>query len=166
MPTSSDEMDLLKYEIDHIFSNVKVKITSMDVVKAVKSLKLGKSDGDNGIVSDHIICGSNRLYIILSILLKCMFVHSHTPQNMLSSVIIPIPKNLRGNLTCSDNYRGISLCSSLCKLIDIIIIDICSDNLVTSDLQFAYKKYHSTSMCTSVMKEVVSHYITRGSNVY
>ena len=103
MPTSSDEMDLLKYEIDHIFSNVKVKITSMDVVKTVKSLKLGKSDGDNGIVSDHIICGSNRLYIILSILLKCMFVHSHTPQNMLSSVIIPIPKNLRGNLTCSDN---------------------------------------------------------------
>ena len=35
-----------------------------------------------------------------------MLVHGYFPEEMKTSVIIPIPKNPRGNLISSDNYRG------------------------------------------------------------
>ena len=38
--------------------------------------------------------------------------------------------------------------------------------LLTSNAQFAFKKCHSTSMCTALVKEVVSYYNGRNTNVY
>ena len=58
------------------------------------------------------------------------------------------------------------MCSSLCKIIDLVIIDKYCDKLMTSDLQFAFKKDHSTSMCTSVLKEVCSYYLAKDTDVY
>ena len=37
---------------------------------------------------------------------------------------------------------------------------------MTLNAQFAFKKCHSTSMCTAVVKEVVSYYNGRNTNVY
>ena len=73
---------------------------------------------------------------------------------------------MKGNLCVDDNYRGIALCSALCKVIDLIIIDKYSDKLLTSELQFAFKSDHSTSMCTSIFKDVCSYYQSRNSDVY
>ena len=39
-------------------------------------------------------------------------------------------------------------------------------NPLTSDLQFAYKQNHSTSMCTLTLKEVVKYYTSRQGQVY
>ena len=83
-------------------------------------------------------------------------------QEMMLSVIVSIPKDVRGDLTSSENYRGISLCSCLCKILDIIIINLSGDSPLSSDLQYAFKKDHSTIMCTSVVKETVSQYINEG----
>ena len=41
-----------------------------------------------------------------------------------------------------------------------------SDKLLTSDLQFGFKAKRSTSMCTMVLKEVISYYVKNGSSVY
>ena len=101
----------------------------------------------------------------LSISIDAMFSHVFTPNLLLSSVITSIPKDTRGNICTSDNYGGISLCSALCKLIDVIIIDKYGDKLFTSELQFAFKKGHSTNMCTSVVKEVASHYNSQKTDV-
>ena len=57
---------------------------------------------------------------------------------MLTSVITSIPKDIRGNLAVSENYRGIALCVALNKLVDLVILDKHHDTLTTSDYQFAY----------------------------
>ena len=36
----------------------------------------------------------------------------------------------------------------------------------SSDLQYAFKQGHSTNMCTLIIKEIIAHYIARGSEVY
>lgn len=110
--------------------------------------------------------GSHRLFTLLSLLFECMLVHGFTPEDLLESVIVSIPKDTKGKLSISDNYRGISLCSCFCKVFDLIVIDLCGSQLQTSDLQFAYKKGHSTVMCTSVLKDIVANYMSHGSNVY
>ena len=99
-------------------------------------------------------------------MLNSMVVHGHSPNELLNAVLISIPKDLRGNLQSSDNYRGIALCSAITKITDYIFLDKHSDILKTSNLQFAFKEEHSTTMCTSVIKEVISYYNSRDSNVY
>ena len=43
---------------------------------------------------------------------------------------------LKPSLSSSDNYRGISLFNSICKVFDYTILDLCNDYLMTSDMQF------------------------------
>ena len=58
------------------------------------------------------------------------------------------------------------MCSALSKVFDYVILEKYSDDLQSSNIQFAYKKAHSTIMCTAVLKEFVSHYNSNGSNVF
>ena len=88
------------------------------------------------------------------------------PDDILHSVIVPIPKNTKGNMSCSDNYRGIALCSPLSKLFECIILNQFSSCLNSSENQFAFKHEHSTVICATVFKETVQYYRNRNSNVY
>ena len=74
----------------------------------------------------------------------------YMPKNTYQSVVI---RYFLNNISLPINYRGISLCNALCKLIDLIIIEKCDGYLYTSELQFAYKRDHSTMLCTAVCKE-------------
>ncbi len=40
-----------------------------DIVKAINHLKYGKSDGEKGLWSDHLIHGTCNLYVMLTLLL-------------------------------------------------------------------------------------------------
>ena len=52
-----------------------------------------------------------------------MVVHGYTPDTMLLSVVIPIPKDNKSSRQDSSNYRNIYLMASLCKLFDHIILN-------------------------------------------
>ena len=99
-------------------------------------------------------------------LINVMLMHGYMPDDMLASVLVSIPKDPRGSLTNSANYRAIALYSSMGKIVDMLISDRYSNQLTTSNAQFAFKKCHSTSMCTALVKEVVSYYNGRNTNVY
>ena len=135
-----------------------------DVLDAVKHLKRGKHDGNIGYFSDHIINGSPRLYVQLSLLFSSMLSHGYVPKDFLLSTLIPIPKNRRKSLNNSDNYRAIALGSILGKLLDIILLRKCSNVFQTSDLQYGFKKKHSTNQCTFVVNEVLQYYANNNSN--
>ena len=122
-------------------------ITVPDFIKCLARLKDEKSDGLRGTTSDHYIHCSHQFKVYIAILVNAMFVHGYTPSGLIESVVTSIPKDIRGDLCNSDNYRGIALCSALCKLIDIIIIDKYGHLLSTSELQFAFKPEHSTNVC-------------------
>ena len=137
-----------------------------DVTDAVKSLSSGKSDGNLGIFSDHIINGTGLLFHYLRLLFNSMFIHGYTPESMCVGTIIPIIKNKRMNNTDSDNFRGICLQSSLCKLIDIIILRKEETKLSTSDLQFGFKRNLSSNIAASIVKETVDYYLSKKGTVY
>ena len=84
----------------------------------------------------------------------------------MTGPLVPIPKDPSGSLTTSDNYRPIALFSAIGKLIDMLIMNRYSEALMTSNLQFAFKKGHSTGMGTTVVKEVIPYYKSRNTNVY
>ena len=133
----------------------------MDVCKSLSTLKHEKSDGLRGTDSDHFIYNSQLFKIYITLTVNSMFTHGYTPSSLLELVINSIPKDLYdmiwGDMCSKDNYRGIALCSALCKLVNILIIEKHGDVLFTSELQFAFKPRHSTNMCTAVLKEVCSY---------
>ncbi len=62
-----------------------------DVVKAVQHLKLGKSGGEEGIYSDHLINAPHRLLVIFCHIFNAMIIHEICPNSMLIGTMIPIP---------------------------------------------------------------------------
>ena len=169
VPTNVDEINQLKSEMDQdlseaVYENVHISVD--DVANSISNLNSRKRDGTLGTYSDHFIHCSHRMKVVLSLLINCMIMHGFSPNDLLEAVIVSIPKDIKGDLCSDSNYRGIALCSAMCKIIDIIIMDKYLDRLITSELQFAFKKEHSTNMCTAILKEVCNYYRAKGSEVF
>ena len=93
-----------------------------------------------------------------------MVSHGHWPPELLNYTVVSIPKDSRGSLSNSENYRGIALSNCICKIIDTVLLK--KYFLATSSLQFAFKKHHSTVLCTAVLLETVGYFKERNCNVY
>ena len=78
----------------------------------------------------------------------------------------PIIKNTRESISNSENFRGICLQSSLCKIMDLVILKKEQASLQTSELQFGFKKGLSANVAASIVKETVDYYLNRGGRVY
>ena len=80
--------------------------------------------------------------------------------------MIPLIKNSRESKQNSDNYRALTIGTSLSKLLDIVILNRQADVLETSELQFGFKEKSSTTMCTFMVLETIAYYKSRGSKVH
>ena len=140
VPTSVDELSSLRDVMNRTI-NVFVKgtLTSEIVKMYIGKLNSGKDDDDIGFKSDHIINGTHRLNVLLSLLFNSMISHGYTPTVLLKSTIVSIPKDNKASLSNSDNYRGISLFNSIYKLFDHVILYLYKDQFQSSDMQFGYK---------------------------
>ena len=82
-------------------------ISVTDICYSIKQLKHGKSDGNTGRDSSHIINGPRKLFVYLCLLFNLIMKFNYIPGDMPLSTIIPIPKNNQC-LSSSDNYRDSS----------------------------------------------------------
>ena len=138
VPTLGNDMAHITDEISNriSYTDCNVNVT-LDVINdCIAKLKLGKNDGNIGFNCNHLAHGGRRIRVLLSLLFNAMIVHGHYPSELLKSTIISIPKDKTASLSNSDNYRGISMYNSIHKLFDYVIIDIFSDSLSTSDMQY------------------------------
>ncbi len=97
-------------------------MTVEDIRTAIKNIKQGKSDGVYEFMSDNFVNGTEALFFHLSKLLSLCISHGYVPSCLLLSTIIPIPKDRLGDLTSSNNYRGIALCVLCLKIFDYVIL--------------------------------------------
>ena len=169
VPSDNDLMSSVSQETRRRLANCsleEMQITDTDIKIVLRNIKSNKSDDEGFLFSNHLLLASGKLHDHIAYLFNGMFVHGYTPECLLNSTIVSIPKDSRGNLSADDNYRGIALCSSLFKLFEGILIKKQDSKLTTSDMQYAYKRNHSTTMCTMVLKDVVNQYLLKNSSVY
>ena len=133
---------------------------------AVKKLKSSKNDLIYLISSDCLKNAPEVLFIHLSKIIRCFIYHAHVSKFLLISSLIPLVKDKFGDITVSRNYRTIAISSLICKLIDIIIIDLYGDVFRTNELQFRLQSESSTSMCTWLAIETIGYYNQNETNVY
>ena len=99
-------------------------------------------------------------------MLSSLVVHGYVTDDLSFSTVLLIPKSKHLNYSDSTNYRGIALSSILGKLFDLYVLNRYESFLATSNLQFGFKRGHSTSMCTMILKEAIDYYRTNGNDVY
>ena len=140
---------------------------SLDEIKeSVRQLKRGKSCGPDGIAGEHLIHSDNKLYCLLAMLFNSMLIHSFLPEDFMTTLIVPIIKDKKGDVTSRDNYRPIALTGMFSKVFEIIILTRYEDYLDTAPNQFGYKFGLSTESCLFSFKETVNYYRSLSSNVY
>ena len=146
-------------------SNPRQSISVKELKDAMLMLKLGKKE-ENGLYSNHFKYGSERLFILITLLFNSMLSHGIAPDELLLGTMIPLIKGGRLSKQCSDNYRALTIGTGLSKLLETVIMNKQTDALKTSDLQFGFKAKSSTTMCTFMVLETIEYYKSKGSNVH
>ena len=105
VPTTESELYKINNTIKNHITNVDVDDAIMPYIieTCTNKLKRGKDDGNHGFKSDHIINGSKKLFLYLSLLFRTMLVRGYNLSDLLLSTIISIPKGLKGSLSKSDS---------------------------------------------------------------
>lgn len=75
-------------------------------------IKSGKKDCYLNMFTDHLLHGSNKLYVYIALLFSAMLKHGYSPTEMLGGTMIPLPK-VKGTNN-SEKFRAITLCSTMC----------------------------------------------------
>ena len=136
----------------------------MRCVKLSLLLRTKKTDS-LGLFSQHLKFACPVIAHDMSELLTACLRHSYLPKTIRDCVIVPVPKSGK-DPTCSQNYRPITLASTLSKVIEHVILQKYRNLLSSNQLQFGFKPGSSTTQCTALMKMVVSRYINNGSKVF
>ena len=107
------------------------------------------------------------MFQYIACLFTTMLCYGIAPTGFLLSKLVPIPKNKRVHKCDSNNSRQIAICSLLCKVFDIIILDSQSKMLGTDVLQFGFKKNSAAVMCTPLMLEtIIDYYVENNTDCY
>ena len=134
------------------------------MVMVIKRLKNGKCDG-LGLFFEHLKHACPAIVNDLLLFLTLCFRHGYLPKCIRDCVIVSVPKPGK-DASCSQNYRPITLASTLSKVLEHIILLQHQHIFQSNHLRFGFKAKSSTTLCTALMKMVISRYINSGSNVF
>ena len=95
-----------------------------------------------------------------------MISHGYLPDDFMKTIIIPLIKNKSGDTSNVNNYRPIALVTVASKIFEIILLEMLTPYLNTTDNQFGFKKGHSTDHCIFALKNVIQYYKSNNSPVF
>jgi hypothetical protein len=127
---------------------------------------INTSIGFDNIHSNHLKFAPIIFYKTLAKFYTACFVHSYIPPKMLYGNIKPLIKDKLGNKGSSDNFRPIMNSSVLFKVFEWVIKQKIEKLVPLSDHQHGFRKNYSTITACLTLKETISYYIKKNSNVY
>jgi len=142
------------------------RFTPADISEVIKLLKLGKASGLDLLASEHFKYCHEKIYVLLCLLFNSMLIHGYLPCKLMDTIISPVIKDKKGNITDKENYRPIAITCVSSKILELLILKRCEEFLSTTDNQFGFKKEHSTDMCVFVLKQILEYYSHFSSPVY
>ena len=129
-------------------------------------MKTNKSSDEAGISAEHLHFAPLNFLVRVTDLFNRMLRHAFVPKEFRSGFIIPLVKDIHGNLADSGNYRGITISPILSKLFEHVLKAVFCESLSTSPYQFGFKKRSSTVHALHCLKETVNYYVDHGSRVF
>ena len=153
-----------KKYVSNKFGNDKVEdfiISPLDIKESVK----GKSACLDHVASEHYKYASDNLYVLLSLVFNCMIAYGYLPSKFMHTLIIPIVKDQKGDITNGDNYWPIDITSVTSKIVEFIILDKFLEKLGNTCNQFGFKKGLSCDLYIFSLKQTIDYYKTQANPV-
>ena len=88
------------------------------------------------------------------------------PDEFGKGLCVPIVKDKHSDLSAVDNYRAITLCPVLSKVLEYCLLHKFVSYFKSSELQFGFKKGLGCSDAMFVLNQTVDYFVSRGSTVY
>ena len=153
------------FESEHREDSIDTYLFSWsDMIDAVFSLKVGKATC-TPMKAEHIFLGCPELTCYFHLLFNGLLTHSYLPYEFLCGTISPVLKDPNGDTTLSSNYRPVTLGPIISQLFEYALYNKFKKYLLSDDLQFGFKKSHSSAHAIFVLKSCIDYYTSHGSKV-
>ena len=144
-------------------NDVNDDITIKEIELIIDSLKSGKSEGNDGIGNEMLKKSKLVLVPLLEKLFNKLLETGIFPNEWCRAIIVPVHK--KGNRENPNNYRGISLLSSISKVFTKILnnrlVKWANHNGKLSDQQAGFRKGKGTIDHIFVLQALASKYLMR-----
>ena len=151
-----------------MFSELDEHISEQEIVSAIKKLHSGRSGGPDRLLNEFFIHGIGILPKYLSKLFNVIFESGHYPSRWTDGHIVPIHK--KGSINTAENYRGITLLSTLGKLFTRILNDRLTDwaenYQVYIEAQAGFRSNMGTVDNIFTLHGLLTHVINQGKKLY
>ena len=97
-------------------------VSVTEVIDLLQGILYDKATGMDGLSGKSLKVADSILTLLLSICFTCMFKHSCLPVSMFDSVVVPLVKKKNGDLPDKNNYRPITLSSTIFKVFENVVL--------------------------------------------
>ena len=125
-----------------------------------------------GVLIDYerVIFAGLHLWILMQDLYQTFFESFMIPESLKSGIILPLFKGKGAKANNKDNYRGITLFPTLCKIYEMILLNRL-DNFAAhkgffSEMQFGFQEGVGCTETSFTILETINHMLERGSKVF
>ena len=160
------EFDIDDFETE--IEELDKEISLDEIKKVIMSLKRGKSPGFDGIVSDFFIDAEDFIAPYLLQVYNQIFNNAIYPESWTQGLIVPIHK--KGDKGDPNNYRGITLISTVAKIFSLILRNRlnkwCEKEHVFNEYQFGFRNERSTADCIFILHSLIQKTLNENCKLY
>ena len=151
-----------------MFDELNIPFSRQEINLAISQLRTNKSAGPDKLLNEFFIHGKEILNSTLSILFNKLFEIGYFPKEWSEGFIIPLHK--KGSINDVENYRGITLLSTLGKLFSRIINNRLSEwaeqYYILIEAQAGFRPGMSTVDNIFVLHGLLTHYLNYGKKLF
>ena len=119
---------------------------------------------------EHVKFAGPDLWILLQDLYQTFFESCMIPESLKSGIILSLFKGKGAKANNKDNYRGITLFPTLCKIYEIILLNRLDNFAVHkgffSEMQFGFQEGVGCTEASFTILETINHLLECGSKVF
>ena len=158
----------LNSEIQLMFDELNCAVTSDEIKSAIKQLKNGRSGGPDKFLNEFFIHGNSELLMFLQTLFNKILDLEYFPESWSEGFIVPLHK--KGPLDNVNNFRGITLLSTLGKLFTRILnnrlTSWAEDYGVYIEAQAGFRAAMGTADNIFVLHGIINHLLNKGEKLF
>ena len=140
-----------------------IPISDLEIRQSIHHLRANKSPGPDGVCLEMYKHTIHIILPFLNALFNEIFENGDFPAQWSQSIITPIHK--KGSKLDPNNYRGISLIDSLCKIfVNILTIRLttwCDNYNVIDESQAGFRKGYSTTDNIFCLMSLIQKYLSK-----
>ena len=120
---------------------------------------------------EHIRFAGSNLWVLLHQLFQNVFEKFSVCDDLEVGVILPLFKGKRAKTNNKDNYRGITLFPTLCKIYEMILLNrpekYAAQIGFFSEMQFGFQEgVGCIEASFTILETIINHMLERGSKIF